>query len=167
MPVGAHVAPVEQDVAVRAQARADRLPGAGRARQAGDVEGLVAQRDLARAAVAEDVQRREAAAPFERLAQLFDAGRAGVQQDQAGALRHRSRELLPIGNVLVDDVDLAGRGRGRAGPGSRIRFGRAFAPVRHGNGRRRVGGMRRIPVRALRRVRRCRRGGLHKSGAIK
>jgi hypothetical protein len=162
--IGSDIAAVEQDVGLGAEARADASPGLGGALEAGRVHLLVAQRDFAGAAVAQDVQRGDAAAAVEGVSELLDAGRAGVQQDQFGTGRDRCGELLPVRDVLVHDVDLVRCAR--RGLRGRCRLCRSRLVLRRWR-RMRGLGMVRICRRTacLRCVGRV-RGRLDKSGAV-
>ena len=106
---GAHVAAVQEDVAVRAHRRADGLPGRGVGIEGCRVHDAVAQQHLAVPAMAQDVQTRDVRHALQGLGDLRDAGAARIDQDRRGAGRNPCGELLPVGDAPVDDVYLVSR----------------------------------------------------------
>ncbi|KWT96744.1 hypothetical protein APY03_2177 [Variovorax sp. WDL1] len=162
--IGSDVAAVEQDVRIGAEARTDASPGLGGTLEAGRVHLLVAQRDLAGAAMAQDVERADAGLPCKSIGELLDAGRTGVQEDQLGTRRDGSGELLPVRDVLVHDVDLVRCARRGLQGRCRFRRGRFMLLLRRRVRRLRMMDICRRTAR-LRRVGRM-RGRLDEGGAI-
>lgn len=146
--VGADVAAIEQDVALRGQRRADGGQLALATAERGGIQLHRAQAHAAFGAVADDVDRVDAAAAAQRVGDLLQAIAGLVQHDDFGAGPDLRDQLLVVLDLVVHEHDLAARrfrGHGHAG--------------QVGAGRRGVG----LP-RGIGALRLGRRGGLRPGG---
>ncbi|MCY1519004.1 hypothetical protein D9M68_537420 [compost metagenome] len=144
-PVGAHLATVEQDVALAVQGLADGIEQVAAAGKVAAVQPVVAQLDLADIAMAEDVDGVDAAATVEVVGDLLQAVLVRLQHHHFGAGFEAVDELPIVLYLAVDEHHLlamvrrAGRGRGQgiAAGGSALGGGLAVGGIgcRLGSGR--------------------------------
>ena len=124
VPLGAgrHVAAPEQEVALGVQGLADGRQVGGAALQVVGAEPAVAEQQRAVAPVADQVQRVDARAAGQHLAHLRQAVPLRRQAIHLGARRHARHQALDIGQVGLNEHDLAASRRdGLGGAGDRGR----------------------------------------------